>query len=152
MESAQEEHSSQNMPSVQSDPNFRLPRTSLDSRPDSAPAETSPEAGSGDEQPDSPRRGQLIGRLSTLKESEEAGLSASQGPSRALSASETSAKQGLEAARSSLPPSASGLAGKTKSGDFSSAAELAKSRGINCYSLAALKFKFDILYSTCVRC
>ena len=144
MESAPEEHSSQHLPSVQSDPNFRLTRTSMDSRPDSAPADTSPEAGISDEQPDSPVRGQQIGRLATLKESEEAGQSASQGPSRALSGSEISAKQGPEASRPSVPPSAGGLAGKTeKSGDLSSAAEFARSRGIYLFRPADPLFFFQ---------
>ena len=101
----------------------------MDSRPDSAPAETSPGENTPDEEPDSPTRGQQIGRLETLKESEEMGQSASQGPSRALSGSESSAKQKLEASRPSDPPSGSGLPGKPdESGDLSSAAELAKSK------------------------
>ena len=71
----------------------------------------------------------MLGRLETLKESEELAQSASQEPSRALSVSETSAKQKLAAARPSPPPSGGGLA-EGDSADLSSAAELARSKGI----------------------
>lgn len=116
----------------------------MDSRPDSAPAETSPGENTPDEEPDSPTRGQQIGRLETLKESEEMGQSASQGPSRALSGSESSAKQKLEASRPSDPPSGSGLPGKPdESGDLSSAAELAKSKSRGKFYSYTLQIAFS---------
>lgn len=73
MESAPEEHSSQVMPSIQSDPNFRNRRTSLESRPDSAPAETATGANSvGDLSDLQAKEGEKErDTLETFRESEE---------------------------------------------------------------------------------
>ena len=71
MESAPEEHSSQAMPSIASDPNFRNQRASLDSRPDSAPAETNARANSSDDSTLSAAEPLKNPGLATLRESEE---------------------------------------------------------------------------------
>lgn len=72
MESAPEEHSSQHLPVVQSNPDFTNQRTSLDSRPDSAPAETSAQDNSAEAEAGAQNFESRKGGLSTLKESEEA--------------------------------------------------------------------------------
>ena len=124
MESAPEEHSSQTLPMTFSNPNFRNERTSLDSRPDSAPEPTAvSNPGEGREESPSkevPRKG-----LETLKESEE--LPGSSLASKAPSESQTGGKAAASRQEAAAEPGTGGQ--EDQSEDLSSAANLLKSRG-----------------------
>lgn len=118
MESAPEEHSSQTLPLTQSYPDLRNQRTSLDSRPDSAPAETSAQTDAAE--PDSPDETPLKGRrLSTLRESDDPSHT------RELSNGQISPKEGAFGERAAADTASSG----EDVDELSSAANMHKARG-----------------------